>query len=173
MRARLLVLVSAGLAIMLSCVETTSVEAPAEVNPNTSFTVTINIAAFDSGTETGYLAILIPEIWSVDSVYGVGYGYSGPLSNDGPTGMLSAPASGYEWSSWKTPVELYTDSGETGYANAVISTSDSLGTFQLAFCAGHYGSYHPYWEDYPCSCLVEVTPLNLEQETWGYIKVGF
>jgi len=160
---------------MLGCVETTSVEAPAEVDPNTSFEVTIYTITTDSGSSDGYFAILTPEIWVVDSVYGVGYGYSGLLNSTTiGLGELPPPAQGYEWTAWRTvPVMLHADSGETGYAIATITTIDSIETFQLAFCAGTEGYAWPNWEETPCSCTVEVTPLNLDQETWGRIKSEF
>ena len=171
MRTKLLILISAGLAIMLSCVETTSVEAPAEVDPNTAFEVTINTLSTDSGGARGYLAILIPEIWTIDSVYGSGYGISGTLDSINSSNLyLPQPAAGYEWFAWKTPVIAFADSGEIGHAITTITTVDSLGTFQLAVCAGTEGYAWPNWEESPCSCMVDVTPLNLQQETWGYIK---
>ena len=177
MRTKLMVLVAAILTIILSCAETTSVEAPGEIDPSTNFEVTINTMTTNpepSLSSYGYLAILIPEMWIVDSVYCVGYGYSGPLDAWWNTpSEYFPPASGYEWSGWRTPVVLHGDSGETGYANAIITTIDSLGTFQLAFCAGTDHVLGPLWEDTPCSCTVEVTPLSLEQETWGHIKSEF
>lgn len=83
--------------------------------------------------------------------------------------------SGYLWSCWETPVPILADSGETGYAEAFISVTDSLGPFQLALYASYWHSMGSefYYEDHPCSCTVEVTTLNLEQETWGYIKQEF
>lgn len=182
MRTILLVLTTAGLAIILSCVETTSVEAPAEVNPNTTFMATINVVDTDSTWEedrTVCLAILIPKIWSVDSVYGNGCEYSGSLDTMGvygnPPPQHPAP-SGYFWSCWNTPIPINGDYGETGYAEAFISATDSLGLFQLVFCAGYWTTViepRYVYEDNPCSCVVEVTLLNLEQETWGHIKSEF
>jgi len=185
MRSKLLVIITASIAIILSCVETTSVVAPAEVNPNTTFMATINVVDTDSLFEedkTVCLAILIPEIWSVDSVYGDGCEYSGPLDTMGvygnPPPQWQHPApSGYLWSCWETPIPINADYGETGYAEAYISTTDSLGLFQLVFCAGYWADastpHHFQYEDNPCSCAVEVTPLSLEQETWGHIKSEF
>ncbi len=50
----------------------------------------------------------------------------------------------------------------------------SLGEFQLASLAGAQASMGPIdWETVPCICMVEVTPVSLEQETWGQIKSGF
>ena len=179
MRTKLLILTSAGLAIILGCVQTTSVEAPSEVNQNTTFTATTNVIASYSSlasSTTCCLAILIPEIWTLDRVYGYGEGagFSGPLDTMGahgnPPWQHPAP-SGYLWSCWETPAPILADSGETGYADALISVTDSLGIYQLAFCAGLYNPIEDVnWEDYPCSCTVEVTLLNLEQETWGSIK---
>ena len=177
MRTRYKALIIAGLAILLGCVETTSVQSPADINPNESFTVILNTLATDSswnGPKTGLLAILIPEIWSVDSVHGEGYGYFGSLEFygfvSGPEAYLPHASSGYHWAIWDTPIALSVDSGDTGYVNANITSTDSLGVFQLAFCCGFVGPYTPGWEDSPCSCLVAVTPLNLEQTTWGTIK---
>lgn len=182
MRTKLLLLTTAVLTIILSCVETTSVEAPADIDPNTTFMVTVNLVDTDSFWVEDYivyLAVLIPEIWSVDSVYGDGCGFAGPLDTlsagqiYGPY-FAHPPASGYLWSSWETPVGINGDYGETGYAEVFISATDSLGLFQLAFCAATWGYGDvPNWEDYPCSCIVEVTPLNLQQETWGHIKAEF
>jgi len=179
MRSKLVILLSAGLAIMLGCVATTSVEAPSEVNPNTSFTTIIHVISTEPSWDSTIccLAILIPEIWTVDSVLGEGYGLSCLLDTMGvhgePPWEHPAP-SGYLWSCWETPVAILADSGETGYAEAYISVTDSLGFFELAFCAGYYHSMGGViYEDNPCSCVVEVTLLNLEQETWGFIKSEF
>jgi len=79
--------------------------------------------------------------------------------------------SGYLWSCWETPVPILADSGETGYTEAYISVTDSLGLFEMAFCTGYYHSMGGViYEDNPCSCVVEVTLLNQEQCTWGFIK---
>ncbi len=180
MRTKLLVLISAGLAILLGCVETTGVQAPTAVSPNTSFTVIIDVMSSDSNWYPAIvgLAVLIPEIWEVDSLYGYGFGYSGTLDtldyHFDPPWQHPAPG-GYIWSCWQTPVAVVGDSGETGYAEAYISVSDSLGLFQLAFCAGYLNTIGPdfWWEEDPCSCVVEIVPLNLEQETWGHIKSEF
>ena len=182
MRTILLVLISAVLAIMLSCVETTSVEAPVEVDPSISFEVTVNteLTVQHGGDEWGELAVLVPTAWSVDSVICDGYGYIGPFNAPYPDSLGWAeyyyPSSaGYQWWHSRSPQSnLYGDSAETGYAIVTISTNDTLGTFQMAFLAAMWeGMGAPYYEGDPCSCTVTVTPLNLQQETWGYIKAGF
>lgn len=175
MRSKLIALAMFALAITIGCAETTGVNAPSQVNPGTHFMATVDVICTYSWSPTVCcLAVLIPEVWSVDSIYGEGYGESGLLDTMGvygnPPWQYPAP-SGYHWSCWETPVPISGDSLETGFAEVYISVTDSLGIFQLAFCAGYY---HPIedvsWEENPCSCLVEVTPLNLEQETWASIK---
>jgi len=179
MRTKLLVLIAAGLAIMLSCVATTSVEAPAEVDPNQSFEVTVNteLTEQNSGDYWGELAVLVPTTWNVDSVFCDGYGYLGQFNTPYPDTIGWAeyyyPSSdGYQWwHSRSLTSDLYGDSAETGYAIVTITTNDTLGTFQMAFLAAMWeGMGAAYYEGDPCSCMVDVTPLNFQQETWGYIK---
>lgn len=180
MRTKLMVLLAAGLAIILGCVETTSVEAPSEVSPNVAFEVIVNTELTQEGYYFGHLAILIPESWSVDSVYCDGYQYTGPFDIWCPepgewcwATDSFPPAAGYEW--WYSDSNSYLqgDLGETGYGIVTITTSDSIGISQMAFIA--FGMYEkePYYDGVPCSCMVEVTPLSLEQETWGHIKSEF
>ncbi len=176
MRTKLFMLISVGLAILLGCVDTTGVDAPSQIDPNTTFECTVNTIgdSLNPGApDIGYLAILIPEIWSVDSVYGEGYGFTGSMDsipNVQTYPNYTDPPVGYEWSMWETPVPLTSYPGDSGYAIVNINTSDSLGEFQLVFYTGSAGSIEPIWEDTPCSCTVEVTPLNLQQDTWAHIK---
>ena len=185
MKSKLIVFVTLALAIMLSCVSTTSVEAPAEVDPNQIFEVTVHTELTEqySGDVTGLLAVLIPSIWTVDSVFCDGYGYTGPfvfLYSDStsywpsvneavPPDDLYKPATGYIWWVFKGN-PLYGDSGETAHATVFVTTNDSLGQFQMAFLAAMTGQTAYGWDGDPCSCLVEVIPLNLVNETWGAIK---
>ena len=178
MRSKLVIVLSAGLAIMLGCVQTTSVEAPSDVNPNVSFEVTVNTELTQGSYGDGNLAILIPEIWSVDSVYCDGYQYTGPFSVPdtvffGWANDSFPPNAGYEWWYSSSPATLSGDSGETGHVTVTITTSDSIGTFKLAFIAFSTYEHQPYYDGVPCSCTVEVTPLSLEQETWAHIKSEF
>ena len=181
MKFQFIVLIAAGLAIMLGCVGTTSVEAPGTVNPVCTFQVIVNTLLIDSCSLPecgGLLAILIPMEWSIDSVYATGYGYSGPMLLDSvgtwPTNIYP-PSTGYEWVDFVTPDNtLYGSIGDTGHATVTIMTGDSLGTFSLAFLAAEFnppGDLH--WVGDPCNCTVEVTPLNLQEETWGHIKSEF
>ncbi len=188
MRTKLLILASAGLAIMLSCVSTTSVEAPAEADPNQIFEVTVHTELTEQygGDMTGLLAVLVPSIWTVDSVFCDGYGYTGPfvfsysdsmyywpsVDEEALRADLYKPATGYIW--WVFAEDsLYGDLGETAHAAVFVTTNDSLGQFQMAFLAAVTGQGNTNWNGDPCSCIVEVTPLQLEQETWGYIKSEF
>ena len=184
MRTKLLASVAAGIAIMLGCVETTSVEAPAEVYPSTSFEVTVNTVLVQAGSSSyrGHLAILSPVLWSVDSVYANGYGYSGPMLNDSSPdsyvwlfNQSYPPSIGYQWSSFVSPdYTLHGFAGDTGSATVTIMSNDSLGTFTLAFLAGVEGGlFGPQWLGDPCSCTVEVAELHFQQETWGHIKSSF
>ncbi len=179
MRTKLLILASAGLAIIIGCVETTSVEAPSEINPNTPFQVIVNTVQTDSGGNTvnGCLSSMIPETWTIDSVYVSGYGFAGSLEMMGWEGFPSdsyPPSPGYGWFDARH-YGFSGQSGDTGYAVVTIIPDDSLGTFQLAFLAAvkdpMKGGY--LWEGDPCSCIVEVLPLSLEQETWAHIKSEF
>ena len=181
MRTKLLVLIAAGLAIMLGCVETTSIEAPAEVYCNTPFQITVSTIATDStsiGTN-GHLAILIPVTWSVDSVCFDGYGNNGPGillgwvgSGDWPANSYP-PTSGYEWYNTLAENAVTGQIGETGQAIVTITPDEVTGIYQIASLAGAGQYMEPSWDGDPCSCTVEVTPLNLQQETWAHIKSGF
>lgn len=180
MRTKLLILLSAGLAIMLGCVETTSVETPGTVNPDCTFQVIVNTVLVESPYPEpclGVLAVLHPIGWVIDSAYCNGYGYSGPMVGPYPGSYmeLPPPSAGYEWHHFYTPDnDLFGEPGDTGFGNVFILPNDSLGTFSLAFLAGALGGIgDPVWSGDPCSCSVEVTPLSLEQETWGNIKAGF
>jgi hypothetical protein len=85
------------------------------------------------------------------------------------------PSIGYVWHLFETPTGEYVsaDSGDTGQAIAAIQISDSTGVFQIASVAGVRGSMgEEQWETYPCSCVVEVTPSNLETDTWAGVKVN-
>ena len=177
MSTKFSMLIASVLTIVLGCVETTSIEAPSEVNPNVSFELTVHTElTHAANTSWGELAILIPEFWSVDSVFGDGYEYVGPLEFSGIGGWpadLFPPSIGYVWWLFYCPELLYGDSAETGYAIATIITDDSIGTFQVASIACASVEKEPWFDGVPCSCTVDVTPLNLEQKTWGYIKAEF
>jgi len=185
MRTKFALLASAGLAIMLSCVSTTSVEAPAVIDPNQTFEVTVHteLTVQYSGDMAGLLAVLVPSIWTVDSVFCNGYEYTGPfefhysdsmyywpsVDDEALLGDLYRPATGYIW--WVFGADpFYGDSGETAHATVIVTANDSLGQFQMAFLAAATGQGYPSWDGDPCSCIVEVSPLNLEHETWGTIK---
>ena len=182
MSMKLLVIVAVGLLMALGCVETTSVEAPEEVDAGSSFQVTVNTVVVDTSSddECGVLAVLVPDVWSVDSVICHGYGYFGPFDNVQPGGGWPdehyPPSTGYQWWLFQSPdSNLNGDSAETAYANVTITTNDTLGSFQMAFLAGVFcgmGEDH-FFEGDPCSCTVEVMPLILQQETWASIKSDY
>jgi len=111
----------------------------------------------------------------LDSVFCDGYQYTGPFNvigtGDWPSDSFP-PSPGYEWWLTRSPSAcLWGNSGEAGCGIVTISTSDSLGSFQMAFLAARHSidpvSY--YFEGLPCSCTVEVVPLKLELETWAHI----
>lgn len=184
MRTILLALLSVGVAVMLGCVQTTSYEVPSQIDTNTSFQAVVYTEVVDSlplpgQTFTGLLAVLIPIGWSVDSVCLDGYGYSDfmiPTSSGWISEYEYPPGSGYEWISYGTSEHVTGDLGDTGHANVFITSGDVPGSYTTA-ALGAFLANQPYiayfWEGDPCSCLVEVTPLNLEQETWGKIKSEF
>jgi hypothetical protein len=173
--------VTFALALMLGCVETTSVEAPDEVEPSTTFQAIVHIAVVDTNalpdsSFTGLLSVLIPDEWFVDSVFVEGYGYSGPMLQGDcgwQLGDTYPPESGYQWVGFHTPQELTGWLGDVGQATVFVSTDENLGTYTTAYL-GRILALSPsvgfLYEGDPCSCAVEVTPLHLEQETWGAIK---
>ena len=127
----------------------------------------------------GYLASLIPTTWSVDSVFVDGFNYTGPYELMGWAEQFEWPCDsyppppGYGWFvAWGGMHQGYY--GDTGQAFVTIVSDDSLGSFSLAFLAAVHdpmdGGY--LWTGDPCSCVVQIVPLSLEQRTWGSIKSG-
>ena len=171
-------MVGFGTAILLGCVSTTAVEAPALVFSDIPFEVAVTAEATDtlSGnlSTDGYLFILVPSAWSVDSVFIDGFGYIGPADLMYWSGLLDyyyPPDSGYAWLAAQTSYDWSSYIGEVGNSIVVIRPGNEPGTFTMAFLAAIYdGMSDLHWDGDPCSCIVEVTPLLLEQETWGHIK---
>lgn len=180
MRRREFVLSILAAILLASCegLETTSIEAPASLPPGGCFQMTMNVIALESSAVNlhGDLAILIPEIWSIDSVLADGYGYQGLMEYWGTGDVFGCtPSIGYVWHFFETPKGVYVSAepGDTGQAFATIHISDSAGVFQIASLAGVWGSIgEQQWETYPCSCVVEVTPSILEMDTWAGVKVN-
>lgn len=184
MRTKLLMAVATGLAIMLSCVSTTSVEAPVEVDPITTFQATVHTEIVESNPAAdssyfGILSVLVPEEWSVDSVLLNGYGYN-CLMLPGDLGWQPEatypPEAGYEWIGFHSTQKLVGELGDTGQATVFITTGATTGPYTTAYLAA-FLAVQPtvgyLYEGDPCSCMVEVTPLSFEQETWGHIKSEF
>ena len=180
MNTKILFLSTLVMAIALGCVNTIDYQAPQQVNQNSSFQSIVYTEAVDSlplpgYTITGLLEVLVPEGWSVDSVFLDGYSFYGLMSS-GSSGWAAEeypPGIGYKWVSFYAS-ELTGDYGDTGQATVYITSGDSAGVYTTA-AIGVIIVVEP-WVAYlregdPCSCSVEINPLNLEQETWGSIKL--
>ena len=181
---RFLKIVSILILVAVSaCLSTTGVVAPEQVNPNSSFitVVTVQVDSSSASIYRGYIGVLVPIGWEVDSVT-----YSGPNSgNMHPFGASSElnlelliPSSHNDhWLEFKADTTFLSSQGETYEVTMRIHTDSKYGSFDIAFLGYtiYMGGAGPQysWNGDPCSTTVEVVELNLEQSTWGSVKSEF
>ena len=154
------------------CVSTIAVEAPDQVDTNSSFQAIV-IVQVDSVEEAyGQFGVLLPNGWDADSVT-----YTGPNNGD----MLFDESwseyfeNEYPSSPFDHWIGFQSDSAHQGniwdiYGITVrIYTDDVIGNVDIAFL----GMVSGIWNGDPCTTTVEVVELNLEQSTWGSVKSQF
>ena len=175
------------LAVLSACVSTTDVEAPDQVDPNSSFQAVGTFLIHESygfswGGRNGYLGVLIPIGWVADNV--TYEKVQGSQPNSGKmfynADVVLACESHYPSAPSDTWIGFASDSGypyEIGdiyEVTVIIRTDSTIGLVDIAFLGMGYDPMGAYrWEGDPCSTTVEVVGLNLEQSTWGTVKSEF
>ncbi len=153
---------------------TKGVEAPDIALPDSSFLSVVTIEVDETGEYYGYLDVLVPINWGVDSV-----SYNGPSSGEmfylpGAGGCAGPAGPWYRWLFFQTDELLLAEFGDTFEATVRIQTDGLIGSVNIAFLgAAGSPSQGIGWNGDPCTVQVEVIELNLEQTTWGSVKTQF
>lgn len=154
------------------------IEMPGTGQTNSSFQVGLDITCLPYISAYGYAATLMPEGWSMDTVYHTG-GWTGGMSysaicSNYLTGEFGEPL-GYSWFGFVTENSTPPLDSFPVNVSMTIQTDSIPGTFWLAFHAGYTGNpYDPgeYGHSEPPKYGNEIAifPLALVHATWGTIK---
>jgi len=167
--------ISVIMAMATGCVITTGVEAPDYTYTNDCFECEVTVEVVETGQDPRYpsFGVLVPIGWDADSVTYTGPNNGSMLYSAGISSVLEDSFPSASWDHW---IGFQSDSivwdssvGDLYEVSVLVYTDDLIGTVDIAFL----GMADSYFEGDPCSTTVEVDELNLEQSTWGSVKVQF
>ena len=161
------------LALVAGCVSTTNVNAPGQVNTNSSFQAFVTVVVDEGGGEAiGELGVLVSNEWDAYNVTytcpnsGIMF-YNEDLALEFESYFPSSSSD--HWIGFDTGSLLSGMAGDCYEVTVTVHTDDMIGTVDIAFlckvCLWFNGN--------PCSTTVEVVGLNLDQSTWGAVKYEF
>lgn len=161
------------LAFVSGCVSTTNVDAPSQVNTDSSFQALVTVEIDEGGGEAiGELGVLVPNEWNADNVTYTGPNSGSMFYNEDLALEFESyfpSASSDHWIGFDTGSLISGMVGDCYEVTVTVHTDDIIRTVDIAFLA----KVCLWFNGSPCSTTVEVVQLNLEQSTWGAVKSEF
>jgi hypothetical protein len=167
---RLLALVAILVPLLTACVTINDVTQPATAAAGSTITVTLKFeASSQDAPDTAWLAVRMPEGWSVTQVTysGVESGTLVPdqrIANDLRGNKDIAAKPGYVWWSGRTERNILNKTSSTGQAIATLKVGTNPGTFYLDYGSGTFSGSVVFTDskyfDRPITVTASAAPLQ-------------